>query len=183
MSEANKNFNTNDYLYVFSNLCQYDERNHAGLCFTKVEGELSFYRDSDIESKNLEQQKNCACDNCHYGRTKLANIFIDYISEFTKDFEIDPNMLHTGKKKFELTGLNNMKLKVELCVKCNQPKESSIIYSGGKPIMAGCFCEVTKKIGDLEKEKPIVIIPNNGKMFEQLIGRGEVIFSPILSKK
>lgn len=46
---------------IYSYLCYYDKRN--------PDSYLNEMTDQEIE----HAQKNCSCDNCFYGRTKLAN--------------------------------------------------------------------------------------------------------------
>ena len=50
----------------FEYLCTHDYRNPRGVMEFISEDELEDYPDSKSENKN------CACDNCFYGRTKLA---------------------------------------------------------------------------------------------------------------
>ena len=45
---------------VLSSLCYYDPRN------------------PDYDAENGEKVKDCACDNCFYGRTKLAEHILEY---------------------------------------------------------------------------------------------------------
>jgi hypothetical protein len=50
---------------ILENLCYYDKRNPD-----------STIDDEDIEAYQkslLKKNKTCSCDNCFYGRTKLAN--------------------------------------------------------------------------------------------------------------
>jgi hypothetical protein len=50
---------------ILENLCYYDKRNPD-----------STIDDEDIEAYHkslLKKNKTCSCDNCFYGRTKLAN--------------------------------------------------------------------------------------------------------------
>ena len=53
---------------VLSNLCYYDLRNHEG-----AYNLLGLYEDEEFTNLNKE---NCYCDNCFYGRTKLAEYIL-----------------------------------------------------------------------------------------------------------
>ena len=52
---------------VLTSLCAYDERNPDNV----LDG-LEEY-----EMKELYPNKNCMCDNCFYGRTKLAEFILE----------------------------------------------------------------------------------------------------------
>lgn len=54
-----------DISEVSENLCSYDKRNHLGL------------HDEEDEKPNP-----CYCDNCFYGKDKLANELLKYISAY-----------------------------------------------------------------------------------------------------
>jgi len=58
---------------IYSNLCYYDLRNPRGL-----KEILDIYL-PDEEDKDIGEhaQKDCSCDNCFYGRTKLAEYIIN----------------------------------------------------------------------------------------------------------
>ena len=55
-----------DYKEVLNNLCYYDIRNPEGFISNMYEGE-------EIPKPG----KICYCDNCFYGRTKLAEYIVD----------------------------------------------------------------------------------------------------------
>lgn len=49
---------------VLESLCYYDKRNP----------------DCTVDEEEIEiRQKNCSCDNCFYGRTRLAEELLKYI--------------------------------------------------------------------------------------------------------
>lgn len=51
-------------------LCTYDLRN--------PEGVISFFSKKEVEEEgyNNSSKENCSCDNCYYGRTKLAEYIL-----------------------------------------------------------------------------------------------------------
>jgi len=55
---------------VLTNLCYYDTRNPDGV--------ISYLTEEDIEEEGLaaKAKDDCFCDNCFYGRTKLAEYII-----------------------------------------------------------------------------------------------------------
>ena len=55
---------------VATNLCNYDTRNPNGA--------ISYLTKEEIEEEGLTTKANddCACDNCFYGRTELAEYII-----------------------------------------------------------------------------------------------------------
>lgn len=55
---------------VLTNLCDYDTRNPDGV--------ISYLTEEDIKEEGLtaKARDNCFCDNCFYGRTKLAEYII-----------------------------------------------------------------------------------------------------------
>ena len=55
---------------VAINLCNYDTRN--------PEGVISYLTEEEIKEEGLttKAKDDCACDNCFYGRTKLAEYII-----------------------------------------------------------------------------------------------------------
>jgi hypothetical protein len=58
---------------ISENLCYYDKRNPD--CAVD---------DEDIEAHKkslLKKNKTCSCDNCFYGRTKLAEELLEIISK------------------------------------------------------------------------------------------------------
>jgi len=61
-----------DANYVLSNLCDYDERN--------PEGVASEYTKEELEKKWKDiKETGCYCDNCFYGRSKLAEMILSLI--------------------------------------------------------------------------------------------------------
>jgi len=62
---------------VLESLCYYDKRNPD--CSMDDE-EIEDHKQSLLrESKKLDYNKKCSCDNCFYGRTELANELLKYI--------------------------------------------------------------------------------------------------------
>jgi hypothetical protein len=53
--------------WILENLCYYDKRQPDSCC--------------DEENKIIGINEECYCDNCFYGRTKLANYIIDLINK------------------------------------------------------------------------------------------------------
>jgi len=50
---------------ILSNLCYYDKRNP----------------ECTLEEGGVKDNKNCSCDNCFYGLTKLAEELLKYINK------------------------------------------------------------------------------------------------------
>lgn len=67
---------------IKSNFCYYDLRNPDGIKDNLSE-EFG-YDEEEIKSYGEFSMKDCACDNCFYGRTKLAEELLLYISEIEK---------------------------------------------------------------------------------------------------
>ncbi len=70
---------------VSQNLCYYDKRNP----YSAYSDLLS---DEDIETYKLASQKSCSCDNCFYGRTKLAEHILELSnlsSTFVQNYKTD----------------------------------------------------------------------------------------------
>lgn len=63
---------------IEENLCIYDTRNPNGV--------ISFLTKEEIEEEGLTTKAKdyCCCDNCAYGRTKLA----EYIIELKKEINL-----------------------------------------------------------------------------------------------
>lgn len=61
---------------IKSNLCYYDRRN-PDFDITEENG----YDKEDIDATGDFARKNCACDNCFYGRSKLAEELLLQISK------------------------------------------------------------------------------------------------------
>ena len=57
---------------IFEKLCFYDTRNPD----FSIKEEYG-YDKKEVESCGEFSKKDCACDNCFYGRSKLANIIIE----------------------------------------------------------------------------------------------------------
>lgn len=65
-----ENMKTEDF---YSNLCYYDLRNPRG-----IKEILNIYLPDEEDGDLGEHAKeDCSCDNCFYGRTKLAEHIID----------------------------------------------------------------------------------------------------------
>lgn len=77
---------------IKSNLCYYDRRN-PDFQITEENG----YDKEDVDATGDFARKNCACDDCFYGRSKLAEELLLQISK-----------LEEIKKK-----LNEIKLKIK----------------------------------------------------------------------
>lgn len=58
---------------IYSNLCYYDLRNPSGI----KEIVYIYIRDEEDGDLGEHAKKDCACDNCYYGRTKLAEYIIN----------------------------------------------------------------------------------------------------------
>ena len=60
---------------ILSNLCNYDERN--------PDGAVTYMDKDDINEMNAKILESgiCYCDNCFYGRTKLANELLRRMSK------------------------------------------------------------------------------------------------------
>jgi hypothetical protein len=58
---------------ISENLCVYDKRNPDNQVWALIDMD---YTDKEI----AEMKKDCYCDNCFYGRTKLANELLKYIN-------------------------------------------------------------------------------------------------------
>jgi len=68
------NTNKNIPAWVFSNLCYYDKRNPD--C-TADDEDIEDHKQHLLRLSNkLGYTKTCSCDNCFYGRTKLAEYII-----------------------------------------------------------------------------------------------------------
>jgi hypothetical protein len=62
---------------VANNLCNYDTRN--------LDGVITYLTEEEIKEEGLtaKAKENCACDNCFYGRTPLAEYIIKLKSEIS----------------------------------------------------------------------------------------------------
>ena len=64
---------------IYSNLCSYDKRN-------PMYGDITYGLDEDcIQSP---REKTCFCDNCFYGRDKLALSLLNSIRETQQAWEV-----------------------------------------------------------------------------------------------
>lgn len=61
---------------ILSNLCYYDKRNPDS---SQDDEEIADHK------KNLEKKNVCYCDNCFYGRTKLANELLNTLELLNKN--------------------------------------------------------------------------------------------------
>lgn len=61
---------------IYANLCYFDLRNPYG-----VKDTIDIYDKEEQEHFGLHSRPDCGCDNCFYGRDKLANFIIDYINK------------------------------------------------------------------------------------------------------
>ena len=64
------------YKEVTENLCYYDKRNPDA---QDAESIADHNESLKRESKKRGYPVNCSCDNCFYGRTKLANEILKHI--------------------------------------------------------------------------------------------------------
>jgi hypothetical protein len=63
---------------ILQSLCYYDSRNPD--C-TLDDEEIEVYKAKLLrDSKKLGYKKTCSCDNCFYGRTKLAEELIKFLN-------------------------------------------------------------------------------------------------------
>lgn len=60
---------------ILTKLCYYDLRNPNGVIDDMSEEELKEYNYGNYT------QKDCYCDNCFYGRTKLAEELLKYVTK------------------------------------------------------------------------------------------------------
>ncbi len=62
---------------ILKDLCYYDELNPEGAFVN----ETDTYTIEELKERSLRQNDGaCYCDNCFYGRTKLANELLRYIT-------------------------------------------------------------------------------------------------------
>ena len=63
---------------ILKSLCYYDKRNPNG---TEDDEEIEYRKAQLLKaSKKLGYNKTCSCDNCFYGRTKLAEELLKLIT-------------------------------------------------------------------------------------------------------
>ena len=67
---------------ISSNLCNYDTRNPEGVVTYLTEEEI---KEEELTSKSKD---NCKCDNCFYGRTKLAEYILKIKSDLNSLVDI-----------------------------------------------------------------------------------------------
>jgi hypothetical protein len=60
---------------IRSNLCSYDPRNP------------NYYYDEEWNIGHKEPPTKCSCDNCFYGRTKMANYIIQLLEQYEKNLK------------------------------------------------------------------------------------------------
>lgn len=64
---------------IYESLCHYDKRNPD--C-TADDEDIEDHKAQLLKvSKKLGYNKTCSCDNCFYGRTKLAEELLKYLPE------------------------------------------------------------------------------------------------------
>lgn len=68
--------------YIYSKLCNYDTRNPDGV--------ISYLTKEEIEEEGWtdKAKEDCACDNCFYGRSKLAEHIIKLENQLNESEEI-----------------------------------------------------------------------------------------------
>lgn len=59
-----------------TSLCYYDLRNREGILQFKEDKENYCLDDDDFKDLGNFAKKDCACDNCFYGRHKLSNYIL-----------------------------------------------------------------------------------------------------------
>jgi len=64
---------------IKENLCHYDNRNPNGV--------ITYLDEQELKEEGLtgKAKENCACDNCFYGRTQLAEELLKYIDKSLVD--------------------------------------------------------------------------------------------------
>lgn len=67
---------------IASRLCNYDTRNPDGV--------ITYLTEDEIKEEGLttKAKDNCACDNCFYGRTVLAEYIIKLKSELNSTISL-----------------------------------------------------------------------------------------------
>ena len=91
---------------IKSNLCYYDRRN-PDFQITEENG----YDKEDVDATGDFARKNCSCDNCFYGRAKLAEELLLQISKLE---EIKIEYFNKGISVFEEFGNGTFTGGVEL---------------------------------------------------------------------
>lgn len=72
---------------IYSNLCHYDLRNPNGINYAQDNPEeYGFDKEEFLKLGNFAK-KDCACDNCFYRRTELAEYIIELLEDNIKHFE------------------------------------------------------------------------------------------------
>jgi hypothetical protein len=74
---------------VYSKLCYYDLRNPEGIGEYKDNPVNWGYEYEDFIGLGNFAKKDCACDNCFYGRTKLAEYIIELENQLLTLKQID----------------------------------------------------------------------------------------------
>jgi hypothetical protein len=57
--------------WIYESLCYYDLRNPNG-----VKNVVSIYDEDEVASLGNNAKPDCCCDNCFYGRAKMAEYII-----------------------------------------------------------------------------------------------------------
>ena len=66
-----------NYEGISTSLCYYDLRNPDGISQFKEDKALYCLDDDDFKGLGNFAKKDCGCDNCFYGRHKLANYILE----------------------------------------------------------------------------------------------------------
>lgn len=55
---------------------------HCALCYYDLRNPIGIKDKEEIEDRNKKKEiATCSCDNCFYGRTKLAETILDALSK------------------------------------------------------------------------------------------------------
>jgi hypothetical protein len=57
--------------WIYENLCYYDLRNMNG-----IKNVIDMYDEDEVASLGNHAKPDCFCDNCFYGRSKMAEYII-----------------------------------------------------------------------------------------------------------
>lgn len=72
---------------IYSNLCYYDLRNPEGIGQYKHNPTNWFIDEEEFIGLGDFAKKDCNCENCFYGRVKLAEYIIELLEDNIKHFE------------------------------------------------------------------------------------------------
>jgi hypothetical protein len=111
---------------ILTNLCYYDLRNPDGIKETLSE-EFGYDKE-EIASYGEFSKLDCGCDNCFYGRTKLATMLYNQAKSSDKKYtEEEAKIIWKGGQEYWKTSGNSITFE-ELTEKLkNQPKLPDVI--------------------------------------------------------